>query len=201
MPYLVRPSFLLRRPPGKWMWLWFYKVQCTSILNWHILNPVDLYVENVLSQIWYFYGINKISLSTYIVIILCVLDYVIPRNPISLTELFAQFATRVVNLLLNHLLNASNDSEIMEHIKDTWLTHWGQVIHICISKLHIIGSDKGFLPGWHQANICTNAGISLIWTLWTNLNAILSEIRTFSVPKNWKCHLEDDSHIVSATVS
>ena len=37
------------------------------------------------------------------------------------------------------------------------LTHWGQVMHICIGKLTIIGSDK--------AIIWTNAGILLIRTL------------------------------------
>ena len=27
------------------------------------------------------------------------------------------------------------------------LTHWGRVMHICVSKLTIIGSDKGLSPG------------------------------------------------------
>ena len=31
------------------------------------------------------------------------------------------------------------------------LTHWGQVTHICVSKLTVIGSDNGLLPGRHQA--------------------------------------------------
>ena len=38
------------------------------------------------------------------------------------------------------------------------LTHWGQVTHICISKLTIIGSGDGLLPGQHQAIIWTNGG-------------------------------------------
>ena len=33
------------------------------------------------------------------------------------------------------------------------LTHWGQVMHICIGKLTIIGSDNGLSPGQHQAII------------------------------------------------
>ena len=42
------------------------------------------------------------------------------------------------------------------------LTHWGQVMNICISKLSIIGSDNGLLPGRRQAIIIwTNAGILL----------------------------------------
>ena len=41
------------------------------------------------------------------------------------------------------------------------LTHWGRVIHICVSKLTIIGSDNGLSPGRRQAIIWTNAGILL----------------------------------------
>ena len=39
------------------------------------------------------------------------------------------------------------------------LTHWGPVMHICISKLIIIASDNGLSPSWRQAIIWTNAGI------------------------------------------
>ena len=63
------------------------------------------------------------------------------------------------------------------------LTHWGQVTHICVSKLTIIGSDNGLLPGRHQAIIWTNAGILLIEPLGTNFNEILIEIHTFSFTK------------------
>ena len=55
--------------------------------------------------------------------------------------------------------------------------------HICVSKLTIIGSHNGLSPGQHQAIICTNAGILLIWTLWTNISEILSETHTFSFKK------------------
>ena len=66
-----------------------------------------------------------------------------------------------------------------------FLSHlnWGQVTHICVSKLTIIGSDNGLLPGRHQAIIWTNAGI------WNIVNSnfwnseILSEIHTFSFKK------------------
>ena len=62
---------------------------------------------------------------------------------------------------------------------NTWsLTHWGQVTHICVSKLTIIGSDNGSSPERCQANIWTNAGILLIGTLGTNFSEILSEIHT-----------------------
>ena len=49
------------------------------------------------------------------------------------------------------------------------LTHWGQVMHICVSKLTIIGSDNGLLSGWGQAIILTSAGILLTGPLGINL--------------------------------
>ena len=59
------------------------------------------------------------------------------------------------------------------------LTHWGWVTHICVSKLTIIGSDNGLLPGRCQAIIWTNAAILLIRTLRTNFNEILCKIIYF----------------------
>ena len=59
------------------------------------------------------------------------------------------------------------------------LTHWGRVVHICISKLIIIGSNNGLSTGRRQAIIWTNAEM-LIWTLGTNFNETLSEIHAFS---------------------
>ena len=53
----------------------------------------------------------------------------------------------------------------------------------CVSKLIIIGSDNGLLPGRCQAIFWTNAGILLIRTLGTNFKEILNEIHTFSFKK------------------
>ena len=89
------------------------------------------------------------------------------------------------------------------------LTHWGRVMHICVSDLTIIGSDNGLLPGWRQAIIRTNAGILLIRPLGTNFSEILIKILIFSFKKmrlkvssaksrplsstqkdfSWRCHL------------
>ena len=63
------------------------------------------------------------------------------------------------------------------------LTHWGQVTHICVGKLTIIGSDNGLSPERRQAIIWTNAGILLIGSLGTNFNEISIEIQTFSLKK------------------
>ena len=55
--------------------------------------------------------------------------------------------------------------------------------HICVSKLTIIGSDNGLLPGLRQAIIWTNAGILLISPFGTNFSEILIEIHIFSFKK------------------
>ena len=68
-------------------------------------------------------------------------------------------------------------------LKITNLTHWGRVTHICVSKIIIIGSDNGLLPGRRQAIIWTNAGILLIGPMETNFNEILIAIHTFSFKK------------------
>ena len=67
------------------------------------------------------------------------------------------------------------------------LTHWGRVMHICISKITIIGSDNGLSPGRRQAIIWTNVGILLIGPLGTNVSEILIAIYAFSLKKvHWK---------------
>ena len=68
-------------------------------------------------------------------------------------------------------------------LKITPLTYWGQVMHICVSKQTIIGSDNGLAPGRRQAIIWTNAGILSIGTLGTNFSEILIEIQIFSFKK------------------
>ena len=60
------------------------------------------------------------------------------------------------------------------------LTHRGRVTHICVSNLTTMGSDKGLLPGQHQAIIRTNAGMLFIRPLETNFSGILVEILIFS---------------------
>ena len=55
--------------------------------------------------------------------------------------------------------------------------------HMFVSKLTIIGSDKGLSPGRRQAIVWTSAGILLIRTLGTHFSEILSEIHTFFFKK------------------
>ena len=65
--------------------------------------------------------------------------------------------------------NSGNDQILETHARQclNQLTHWGRVTHICASKLTIIGSDDGLLPGRRQAIIWTNDGILLIRTFRT----------------------------------
>ena len=75
-----------------------------------------------------------------------------------------------------------------------WLTHWGRVTHICITKLTIIGSDNGLPPGRRQAIIWNNTGILLSEPIGTNFNEISIDIDTFSFKE---MHLKNSSEILS----
>ena len=72
---------------------------------------------------------------------------------------------------------ALNHRYIIEPDIDQWQTHiylqlqkrlksLGRVMHVCVSKLTITGSDNGLLPG---TVIWTIAGILLIWPVGINL--------------------------------
>ena len=55
-------------------------------------------------------------------------------------------------------------------------------MHICVSKLNIIGSDHALSPGRRQAIVWTNAGLLLKGPLGI-IFLILIEINTFSFKK------------------
>ena len=56
-------------------------------------------------------------------------------------------------------------------------------MHICISKLTIIGSDNGLSPRRRQAIVWTNVEILLIGHLGANFSEIVIKILTFSFKK------------------
>ena len=67
--------------------------------------------------------------------------------------------------------------------RHVWLTHWGRVTHIFVSKMTIIGSDNGLSPGRRQAITWTSVGILLVGPLGTNFSKNLIEIYSFSFKK------------------
>ena len=69
------------------------------------------------------------------------------------------------------------------HLWFSVLTHWGRVMHLCVNKLTIIGSDNGLSPGRRQAIIWINARLMLIRPLGTNFSEIWIGIQTFSFKK------------------
>ena len=81
------------------------------------------------------------------------------------------------------LWNGPFKTNPMKFLTKYHLTHWGQVTHVCIGNLTIIGSDNGLAPTRRQAIIWTNAGILLIGPLGTNLSQILITFHTFPCKK------------------
>ena len=89
-----------------------------------------------------------------------------------------------------------------------FLTHWGRVMHVCISKLAIIGWDNGLLPGRHQAIISTNAGILLIGHLGTFfmvsttcvLNHIAVSVVVWAVLRQWNVVVQSTDLISIALI-
>ena len=82
-------------------------------------------------------------------IILCHARHIIqsdPHNPIkyhgiSSANCFGFLSTN------NYNCNSFNMQNLSIWSLRSHLTHWGWVMHICISKLTIIGLDDGLLPG------------------------------------------------------
>ena len=81
-------------------------------------------------------------------------------------------------------------------------THWGQVTHISVSKLTIIGSDNGLSAGRRQANIWTNDGLLPTGALGTYFSEILIKIQIFWLKKTHLniCCLKNVNHLVSASM-
>ena len=109
------------------------------------------------------------------------------------------------------LISSTNIINIIEH-RFTWtihpriyilakiyLTYWGRVTLICVSKLTIIGSDNGLSHGRHKAIIWTNAWILLIGTSLGTDFSVMSIKYSHSGICTWKYRLRNDAHFVSAS--
>ena len=97
------------------------------------------------------------------------------KNISHILHLPVRYGVSVVNILQK----SNCDIKRLENSS----THWGRVMHICVGKLTIIGSDNGLSPGRRQAIIWTSAGVVLIGPLGTNFSEILTGIQTFSFKK------------------
>ena len=93
------------------------------------------------------------------------------------------WTARIVLLFLGKTIQITTSSDENTVFLKLFLTHWGRVTHVCVSKVTIIDSDNGLSPGRCQAIIWTNAGILLIGPLGINLSEILIEILTLSFQK------------------
>ena len=70
------------------------------------------------------------------------------------------------------------------HVWYKYLSHWGRVTHICVSKLTIIGSDNGLSPGRRRAIIWTNYGKLLVGSLGTNFSGFSIENSPVFIQEN-----------------
>ena len=100
-------------------------------------------------------------------------------------------------------LNSNLDSNVIRYgFTDTWhtlLTHWGRAMHICVTKLTIIGSDNCLSPGRCQPIVWTNAEILLIGPY--EQISVLIEIQTFHWRKSiCNCRMRIAGHCVSASM-
>ena len=77
------------------------------------------------------------------------------------------------------------------------LTQWGQVKHICVGKLTIIGSDNGLTPGCCQAINWTNAGNCQLDPSGQTSVKFQLEFKYFRSRKCiWKCRLQNGAHFL-----
>ena len=82
-----------------------------------------------------------------------------------------------------------------------FLTQWGGVTHICVTKLTIVGSDNGLSPGQGQAIIYSNAVILLVGLVRAYSSEILVLNNIFPLKKCiWKYCQEISSLFISASM-
>ena len=90
-----------------------------------------------------------------------------------------------------------------------FLTQWNWVIHICVNRLTIIGSDNGLSPGQHLAIIWTNVGILYLFFFLRNklqwnfhLNSyIFIQGNTILFWSQWMCSMCDFVDVIHLSIS
>ena len=86
-------------------------------------------------------------------------------------------------IYMNDIHNASSKFHAILFADDTNLTHWGQVTHICVGKLIIIGSDNGLSPDRRQAIIWINAELLSTGPLRIYFSENFIKMQQFSLKK------------------
>ena len=130
--------------------------------------------------------------------------YSVHQNSVSIKYFYEEsnLSTKVYNY--HHANYYESISRVLIWIRTHYfgLNHSGRVTDICVGKTNIIGSDNGLSPGRRQAIISTNAGILLIGTLGTNSSETFNRMSFIFIQKNciWKCRLENDGRLVSASI-
>ena len=107
-------------------------------------------------------------------------DGALPTASTVLTTKLCFFIVSLIMLILHNINEPEKSIKMTVEISRNLallpiLINWGWVMHICVSKLTIIGSDNGLAPDRRQAIIWINAGLLLIGSLGTNFSEIWSK--------------------------
>ena len=119
--------------------------------------------------------------STYLRMVISYCPMYVRINLLTEAERYVKIMTH--NIMLTKFTCKFGVTSYVFYRFFTCLTHWGRVMHICVSEPTSIWSNNGLSPGQRQAIFWTNAGILSIGPLGTNFNEIVIEIQTFSLKK------------------
>ena len=146
-------------------------------INWTNFDPYVCHHVASLGHIKlkeaYIYGIQMKFQYTCVVLRYKSNSHISKGRLISLKDCFDHHSNIMDKIFCGHYIsnypNATSACTLRKCVAMGLLTRCGQVTHIYVSKLTIIGSDNGFSPGRRQAIIWSNAGILLIRTIGTNV--------------------------------
>ena len=119
-----------------------------SLLLWQLWSKFLFIEAGLLCEISTFISLELWYLITWVERVIIMAHCLFAGNPLCQAVM--------VVLIVKHNTHYSNENDIFSS------THWGQVTHLCVGDLTIIGSDNGFSPVHWQAIIWTNVEILLI---------------------------------------
>ena len=142
IPVLIWQNLYIESAP------WYLNYLCQVTATWVKIGYSSECLEMICKSIFMFPPSNS------------AIWHIMPADDLVTSGARASAAT-IFNLFLPQYFSLSTRN---------LLTYWGQVKHICVGKLIIIGSDNSLSPSRRQAIIWTNAGILLIRPLGTNFS-------------------------------